>query len=263
MSEEQTVFPMDCPTTVEIPPTSDPTSPAVAPPLEKTTSSAWPIEALKWVFSFPAMLATCLIGRLFYEARNFVTDPDLFWHVRVGRDILQTHHWPTIDPYSYTVAWSPDATKIAFLDYSLSLPNHSTISALYTVNADGSGRTLLYYDPTRGSPEDPSWSPDGTKIAMGINVYAGACGIYTINADGTSLLRITAPDCLGTVERHPSWSADGQEIIFESNRNNPTGGFQIFSVNIVSYGVTLLNSSVSSVRANPDCRRCNRFNSIP
>ena len=107
MSEEQTVFPMDCPTTVEIPPTSDPTSPAVAPPLEKTTSSAWPIEALKWVFSFPAMLATCLIGRLFYEARNFVTDPDLFWHVRVGRDILQTHHWPTIDPYSYTAASTP------------------------------------------------------------------------------------------------------------------------------------------------------------
>jgi Tol biopolymer transport system component len=168
------------------------------------------------------------------------------------------------DAYSSSVAWSPDATKIAFMNYSLSLPNHSTINALYTVNADGSGQTLLYYDPTiSGFPEDPSWSPDGKKIAFGMGSEVnGVCGIYTVNADGTNLVKMDNPlNCSSSeAERHPSWSADGQEIIFESNRNDPgTQSYQIFSVNPVSFAVTLLNSSVSSAEANPDCRRCGRF----
>src|SRR5215467_5544433 len=63
--------------------------------------------ALKWIFSFPAMLATLLVGRVFYEARGFSVDPDLWWHIKVGDDILRTHHFPTTDPYSWTVAGHP------------------------------------------------------------------------------------------------------------------------------------------------------------
>jgi hypothetical protein len=59
------------------------------------------------VFSFPAMLAFALIGRVFYEARAFFVDPDLWWHVKVGQDILATHRWPSVDPYSFTVAGQP------------------------------------------------------------------------------------------------------------------------------------------------------------
>ena len=78
---------------------------ALSPSHETRSSRA--LELLKWGCSFPAMLATCLVGRVFYEARNFVSDPDLFWHVRVGRDILETHHFPTTDPYSFTAAHTP------------------------------------------------------------------------------------------------------------------------------------------------------------
>jgi hypothetical protein len=59
------------------------------------------------VFSFPVMLATFLVGRVFYEARAFNVDPDLWWHIRIGRDIVASHHWPTSDPFSYTVAGDP------------------------------------------------------------------------------------------------------------------------------------------------------------
>jgi hypothetical protein len=62
---------------------------------------------LRNVFSFPVMLATFLVGRVFYEARAFFVDPDLWWHIKVGQDILTTHHWPTSDPFSYTVAGNP------------------------------------------------------------------------------------------------------------------------------------------------------------
>jgi hypothetical protein len=61
----------------------------------------------RWAFSFPAMLGVALIGRVFYEARGFVVDPDFWWHVTVGQGILATHRWPTTDPYSFTVNGHP------------------------------------------------------------------------------------------------------------------------------------------------------------
>jgi hypothetical protein len=70
-----------------------------------TTGSA--DSLLRKVFSFPAMLATFLVGRVFYEARAFFVDPDLWWHIRVGQNIVSTHHWPTTDPFSFTVAGDP------------------------------------------------------------------------------------------------------------------------------------------------------------
>src|ERR1700683_3659091 len=59
------------------------------------------------VFSFAAMLGTCLIGRVFLSLRSFQVDPDLWWHIKVGEGILATHHWPTTDAYSFTVAGQP------------------------------------------------------------------------------------------------------------------------------------------------------------
>jgi hypothetical protein len=65
------------------------------------------LDVLKWAFSFPAMLGTFLIGRVFYEGRGFTVDPDMWWHIKVGQDILSTHHFPTTDPYSFTVHGAP------------------------------------------------------------------------------------------------------------------------------------------------------------
>lgn len=56
------------------------------------------------LFSFAAMLGTCLVGRVFYALRSFNVDPDLWWHIKYGQSILATHHWPTIESYSFTVA---------------------------------------------------------------------------------------------------------------------------------------------------------------
>src|SRR5580658_4930510 len=78
-------------------------------PNSVSSSARWSDAAsvLQRIFSFPAMLGVVLVGRVFYEARQFVVDPDLWWHIRVGQDILSSHHWPTTDPYSYTVAGDP------------------------------------------------------------------------------------------------------------------------------------------------------------
>lgn len=62
---------------------------------------------LLWLVSFPAMLGAFLVLRVFYSMRAFFVDPDLWWHIKNGADILATHHWPTTDPYSFTVHGQP------------------------------------------------------------------------------------------------------------------------------------------------------------
>jgi hypothetical protein len=65
------------------------------------------LNLVKHAFSFPAMLGSLLVGAAFLIGRYFAVDPDLWWHVKNGQNILATHHWPTTDPYSFTVAGTP------------------------------------------------------------------------------------------------------------------------------------------------------------
>ena len=67
---------------------------------------AW-TELLQWAFSFPAMLGALLVGVVFVVGRLFIVDPDVWWHIKVGQDILQARHFPTTDPYSFTVNGQP------------------------------------------------------------------------------------------------------------------------------------------------------------
>src|SRR5258708_18535963 len=107
MSEQQTAIPMNR-STVDVPANIDPTTKRlVAQNQAAEKSSSKLAEGLKWAVSFPAMLGMFLIGRVFYEGRVFVVDPDVWWHIKVGQDILRTHHWPNTDPYSFTALGNP------------------------------------------------------------------------------------------------------------------------------------------------------------
>ncbi len=53
------------------------------------------------------MLGMLLFGGVFWSLRQFIVDPDMWWHAKVGETILATHHWPTVDPYSFTVTRQP------------------------------------------------------------------------------------------------------------------------------------------------------------
>ena len=69
------------------------------------------ISILQRAFSFPVMLAALLVAGVFVARRGFDVDPDLWWHIKVGEDILATHQWPTSDAYSFTAAgqsWMAD-----------------------------------------------------------------------------------------------------------------------------------------------------------
>ena len=113
-------------------------------------------------------------------------------------------------------AWSPDGTKIA-LQWS-----YGGGTDIYVMDADGTNRTRL----TPGGNVQysaPAWSPDGTRIAFESTrhqpltgeVEFGLFEIYTMNADGSDMQRLTFDATGSQVHRFPTWSPDGNHVAFE------------------------------------------------
>lgn len=103
---------------------------------------------------------------------------------------------------------------------------------VYSVNPDGSDERVLTDEPTRDG--DPSWSPDGTKIAFESFRDDGS-EAYVMNADGTGVTRLTFN---GPAEdRGTNWSSDGEKIVFHSARFQPAepgpghSALEIFTMN--------------------------------
>jgi hypothetical protein len=59
-------------------------------------------RALRLVFSFPVALSALLIVLMVLTVRNRFNDPDMWWHLKTGEIIWNTHHIPTVDTFSYT-----------------------------------------------------------------------------------------------------------------------------------------------------------------
>ena len=83
---------------------------------------------------------------------------------------------------------------------------------LYTVNpVDSSVRKLTQFERSTRFRLF-SWSPDGRHLAFDSN-WEGSSNIYTINADGTDLQRLT----FGSEQYYgPSWTPDGQSLRFDA-----------------------------------------------
>jgi len=63
--------------------------------------------SVKSLFSFPAAIAAILIAKAFFTCRDNIADTDLWWHLRNAQTILFSHHFPSLDTYSFTAAGSP------------------------------------------------------------------------------------------------------------------------------------------------------------
>ena len=82
---------------------------------------------------------------------------------------------------------------------------------IYVMAADGSGQTNLTNDPD--NDVEPSWSPDGTRIAFASNrspqIFSNHY-IHIMDADGTDPVRLEESES----GREPDWLPDGQSIVF-------------------------------------------------
>lgn len=98
--------------------------------------------------------------------------------------------------------WSPDGTRLV-----LDAPTARSKGDIFIVQADGSGRRLVFASP---EPDQPAgWSPNGRRILF--TRFTDSSGrrsdVYTVNVDGSGLRRLGSgvAGC---------WSPDGTRILY-------------------------------------------------
>jgi Tol biopolymer transport system component len=116
------------------------------------------------------------------------------------------------DTAIYGLSWSPDGSLIAFVSDNLEV-----------ITPDGEGRRIVGHDFIGGLP--PAWSPDGRFIAFTAAQSlpkpvgsAGWSGYRVRVVDITSGEEITLPGGARGGEVLPTWSPDGNILVFLSDR---------------------------------------------
>jgi hypothetical protein len=59
------------------------------------------------IVSFPVMCLVSLLGLIYAWCLKTIAEPDIWWHLRNARYLMQYHSLPRVDMYSYTAAGSP------------------------------------------------------------------------------------------------------------------------------------------------------------
>ena len=138
-------------------------------------------------------------------------------------------------------AWSPDCAEIAYsrhLDVAVMSPSGEHLRDVWNYRSVLSG--------VSGAGRSPSWSPDGTRIALSAeNTGSGdpwTRNIYVVNTDGSEATRHTATRLTqgSPWDNDPSWSPDGTEIVF--NRSFYQGDSYLVTVAADGTGETVLTA---------------------
>jgi Tol biopolymer transport system component len=187
-------------------------------------------------------------GRRIAFVRGIVGDGDIFVVNRNGSGLTNvSSDAARIDD---APDWSPDGRRIAFAGNPCFTDGPGTPqggACVFVMNADGSGKVNLTpeekrseCDPDNQNPgyshahhsDDPSWSPDGSKIAFTgyFNICrhtngGGASDIWVMNPDGSGKTDVI--DDEATPDEQPTWAPSGAAIAFVSDRDGARGLFSI------------------------------------
>jgi Tol biopolymer transport system component len=121
---------------------------------------------------------------------------------------------------AWSASWSPDGSKIA---YKKANAGNAADGELWTMNADGSGKTQITHDGCAKLNLDWGRTAGGaSKIA-----FIGSCpsvwGLYLINPDGSGLQHVdsVSPEAAGGTQAL-DWSPDGTRIVLSAATSEPT-----------------------------------------
>ncbi len=153
------------------------------------------------------------------------------------------------DDFDSYPEWSADGTRIVFSS-NRNGPGPSTgFYEIWVMNANGSGQTQLTTSP--GAVRDnrePSWSPDGTRIAYYRTSLEATSGDITSNvfvknaADTGPGTNLTGNVSDNVLDFGPKWSPDGAKIVFTRSTNGGPG--EVWIMNTDGSGQQLLTAGV-------------------
>src|SRR5947207_2850358 len=140
----------------------------------------------------------------------FASNRDGNWEIYVmnpdgtGQTRLTNHQASDENP-----AFAPDGTRIAFASTRDSNLNFST-NEIYLMNADGSQQTRLTQTLDGEQSYQPTWSPNGAKLAY-IRLGLATNRIILMNADGSGPTTIYETTLYLS---QSAWSPDGTNLTF-------------------------------------------------
>ena len=131
--------------------------------------------------------------------------------------------------------WSPDGSRFV---YQSRPAGANSIISLYTIET---GVTAVLSRHPAGDA-DPSFSPDGTRIAF-TSWRDGNAEIYVMQADGSNVRRMTNHPAF---DNFPVFSPDGTQLAFQSNREEEQVEIYLLNVDGERAPVRLTRSETRS-----------------
>ena len=119
-------------------------------------------------------------------------------------------------------------------------------SDVYAVKADGSGKTNLTDDGAARKDVSPELSRDGSAIVFVRHPAQGGTRLMVAKANGTGLMDVTPNKAglVGTIAE-PSWSPDGNQIVFASNVD---GNYELYVLDLRTMATAQLTRTLAPVQ---------------
>ena len=141
-------------------------------------------------------------------------------------------------------AWSPDSRQLAYVSFE------ESASSIFVQTLRTGNRIKVSSRP--GINGAPSFSPDGRKLVLTLGGADGNLDIYVLDLASRQFTRLTNNRAIDT---EGSWSPDGEEIYFTSDRS---GGPQVYRVPVeggTPERVTFEGSYNARPRLSPDGKK--------
>lgn len=117
-------------------------------------------------------------------------------------------------PENFEPDWRPDGSQLVFTNIRRTggVPTSSEIAV---ITPDGAYyRPLVRVVSSSYGLVNPTWSPDGARIAFSLSSNQAGGELYVMNADGSDIHRVLVHPGWNDID--PEWSPDGRYLAFSS-----------------------------------------------